>query len=42
MAGAIQWEGVAPELIFGVDQINVQLPSSLAVTSPFSSVPMVV
>jgi uncharacterized protein (TIGR03437 family) len=42
IAGSIQWEGAAPELIFGTDQINVQLPSSLAVTPPFSSVAMVV
>jgi uncharacterized protein (TIGR03437 family) len=40
--GIILWEGAAPGLIFGVDQINVQLPESLSVTAPFSSVPMIV
>jgi uncharacterized protein (TIGR03437 family) len=40
--GTILWAGAAPGLIFGVAQINVQLPASLAATAPFTSVPMVV
>lgn len=37
--GTTLWEGAAPGFIFGLDQINVQLPASLP---PASSVPMVV
>ena len=39
--GTILWEGAAPGLIFGVEQINVQLPASLSPTSSVTSVPMV-
>lgn len=41
VATAILWEGAAPGVIFGVEQINVQLPASLS-TSVVTSVPMVV
>ena len=40
--GTILWEGAAPNLIFGVVQINVQLPASLPPASSVTSVPMVV
>jgi uncharacterized protein (TIGR03437 family) len=40
--GTILWAGAAPGLIFGVAQINVQLPASLAAAAPFTSIPMVV
>jgi uncharacterized protein (TIGR03437 family) len=40
--GTILWEGAAPGLIFGIAQINVQLPPSLTATSPVTSVLMVI
>jgi len=40
--GTILWEGAAPNLIFGVVQINVLLPASLPPASSVTSVPMVV
>jgi len=40
--GTIVWEGAAPGLIFGVEQINVQLPPIASIAAPFSAIPMVV
>jgi len=40
--GTTLWEGAAPEFIFGLAQINVQLPASLPPASTVISVPMVV
>ena len=40
--GAIVWEGAAPGLILGVNQINVQIPPSLPVSAPSTSMSMIV
>ena len=40
-AGTIVWEGVAPGLIFGVEQINIQLPPLPSITPPFRIFSMV-
>jgi len=40
--GTILWEGSAPGYIFGLVQINVQLPASLPPASAATAVPMVI